>query len=369
MTAIGRMAMDRFSLLSDQPPKTARLNQQFAGVLEVRCLGLDAISREPPDRWTVVDVRLQDASFFTDLRDWLKRKPKDGKAVFLIDKSSRIEVTRAYALGATAILNRPLDPKELTAALLGDFAALAGDRSALSPQDAPGAVAAVDTLQHVFGAVSLGEALDRTVIDAASSAVVGDIESKGLASWIETVRKHHSQTFQHCLLVTGVAVAFGKSIGLSRADKQRLAFAGMAHDVGKARIPLAILEMPGPLDQDELAVMRQHPVLGAESIQGQPDIAPETLDIVLHHHEMLDGSGYPHGLKGSEISDIVRLMTISDIFGALIERRSYKPPLTNAAAYQILLDMGPKLDTDLVRAFQPTTQLDRFGSTGDANVF
>jgi HD-GYP domain-containing protein (c-di-GMP phosphodiesterase class II) len=76
------------------------------------------------------------------------------------------------------------------------------------------------------------------------------------------------------------------------------------------------------------------------------------LDMVVHHHEFLDGSGYPHGLQGSEISDLVRMMTISDVFGALIERRSYKAPLSSEAAYQILLDMGPKLDRDLVRAFK-----------------
>ena len=74
--------------------------------------------------------------------------------------------------------------------------------------------------------------------------------------------------------------------------------------------------------------------------------------MVVHHHELLDGSGYPHGLQASEISDLVRIMTISDVFGALIEKRSYKPPMSSEAAYQILLDMGPKLDRDLVRAFK-----------------
>jgi HD-GYP domain-containing protein (c-di-GMP phosphodiesterase class II) len=80
------------------------------------------------------------------------------------------------------------------------------------------------------------------------------------------------------------------------------------------------------------------------------------LDMVLHHHEYLNGSGYPHGLSNGEIADLVRIMTISDVFGALIERRSYKAPLSGDAAYQILLDMGPKLDADLVRAFKSTSK-------------
>jgi HD-GYP domain-containing protein (c-di-GMP phosphodiesterase class II) len=81
------------------------------------------------------------------------------------------------------------------------------------------------------------------------------------------------------------------------------------------------------------------------------------IDMVVHHHEYLDGSGYPHGLKGSEISDLVRILTIADIFGALVERRSYKAPRSAEAAYRVLLDMGSKLDTDLVREFRAVARL------------
>jgi HD-GYP domain-containing protein (c-di-GMP phosphodiesterase class II) len=75
--------------------------------------------------------------------------------------------------------------------------------------------------------------------------------------------------------------------------------------------------------------------------------------MVVHHHEYLDGSGYPHGLGASELSDLVRMMTIADVFGALIERRAYKAPSSCEAAYQVLERMGPKLDADLVREFRP----------------
>jgi HD-GYP domain-containing protein (c-di-GMP phosphodiesterase class II) len=78
--------------------------------------------------------------------------------------------------------------------------------------------------------------------------------------------------------------------------------------------------------------------------------------MVTHHHEYLDGSGYPHALQGNEISDLVRTMTVADIFGALLERRSYKPPMSPAAAYKVLQEMGAKLDTDLVRAMRPIAE-------------
>ena len=126
----------------------------------------------------------------------------------------------------------------------------------------------------------------------------------------------------------------------------------MLHDIGKARIPISILEKPARLDNDELIIMRKHPEYGLDALKSVPDIDQDMVDMVLHHHELLDGTGYPHGLKAKEISDLVRIMTISDIFGALIERRSYKEPMSGKDAYQILLDMGPKLDKELVREFR-----------------
>ena len=124
------------------------------------------------------------------------------------------------------------------------------------------------------------------------------------------------------------------------------------HDVGKARIPLTILDKPGQLDPDEEKVMRRHPLIGYELLKDLPDISPEILDGVRHHHEYLDGSGYPDGLTAPEISDLVRLLTISDIFAALVESRSYRPAISRQDAYEILCSMGGKLERSLVNAFR-----------------
>jgi putative nucleotidyltransferase with HDIG domain len=189
------------------------------------------------------------------------------------------------------------------------------------------------------------------------------MEAHGLGSWVETVRKHHSQTYQHCLIVTGVTVAFAQHLGFSRSDQLRLSFGAMLHDIGKARIPLEVLEKPSALTSDEIKLMSKHPEYGLEALKGLTGLKKEVLDIVVHHHEYLDGSGYPHGLRGNEISDPVRIMTICDIFGALLERRAYKPPVAAEIAYQMLLDMGSKLDKDLVREFGFTKGL-RFNMAG-----
>jgi putative nucleotidyltransferase with HDIG domain len=351
--------MNRLSVLSDSSGIAGHLRQQMAGVFEVRFVSLDRISDLQPEQFTVVDVSLQKTDHLLGLKEWLKRKPKDAKVIFAVDKGSRIEVTRAFAVGATDVVARPINGRALLALLQDDFGVVAGSAENAEFRPSPGVSAAIDTLENIFSAACLGAPIEPGPIASAGVAIVGQLDEDGLRSWIETVRKHHSQTYQHCLLVTGLAVAFGQQLGVSYADRQRLSLAGMLHDIGKARVPVAILEKPGPLDKDELAVMRQHPQLGIDALGTSSGFAPEMIDMVIHHHESLDGSGYPHGLHGSEISDLVRVMTISDIFGALIERRSYKPPLPGEAAYGILLDMGPKLDQDLVRAFRPVAQLDQ----------
>src|SRR5262245_47968763 len=349
--------MNHLSFVSDSKFEADRLRRQLAGTLDVRFIDIADIRQTKPDRFTVVSANLSDATRLLDLKDWMKAKAKGSKVIFATQVGSRFETTQAYALGATDVMVSPIDVKLLLQKLWNDFAVLAGDSSELSAQGHRSAHTAQDGLQIVFAAACLGESLDATKVSTASAAVVSEIESKGLSSWVDTVRKHHSQTYQHCLIVTGVAAAFGQHLGLSATDRNRLTFAGMLHDVGKAMVPVAILEKPGPLDDDEMAVMKKHPEYGVEALKSGVGLHPEMIDIVAHHHEYLDGSGYPHGLQANEISDLVRITTIVDIYSALIEHRAYRPPMSSRKAYDILLDMGVKLDQDLVRAFGFVTKV------------
>jgi HD-GYP domain-containing protein (c-di-GMP phosphodiesterase class II) len=98
--------------------------------------------------------------------------------------------------------------------------------------------------------------------------------------------------------------------------------------------------------------MKQHPVIGYDLLKDIPGFSSETLDAVKHHHEYLDGTGYPDHLPAGQISDLVRLLTISDIFAALIEQRPYRQPMSRQDAYKILCDMDGKLEQPLVKAFR-----------------
>jgi putative nucleotidyltransferase with HDIG domain len=347
--------MRKLIIVCDSPINSEDIRATLASAFEIELFTYNDIHDNDPDHFIIVDMDLKSTTRLLVLKEWLKRRPKDGKVLVVTDKASHLETIRAHAIGATDTVHRPMDGKRIRSIFGRDFESLAGCPPEI--EKSKDVVATLGALQEIFSSAYLGDSLNPTTINAACQPVIRHIETQGLVSWIDTVRKHHSVTYQHSLLVTGIAVSFGLYLGCSNVDRERLSFAGMLHDIGKARIPLAILEKPGPLDEEEITIMQKHPQYGLDALKSTPSIDPKMTDMVLHHHEYLDGSGYPHRLQKNEISDFVRMITISDIFAALMEQRSYRPPMLSRAAYQILLDMGPKLDKDLVREFSFVSNL------------
>jgi len=282
------------------------------------------------------------------LKRILRALSKVRKRIFLVDATAHLHVSQAYALGATRVLLGPLNQAKLFAELGEAGADAAGE--AQGSQIA--AAVAEAALASMFTAVATGSPVDVQSARSAGSHIADSIAENGLADWLTTVRRHHEGTYQHCLLVTGVAVDFGLSLGVAKADIERLYSAAMFHDVGKAKVPLEILDKPGRLDDHERALIETHPAAGYDVLKGNSQISAEILDAVRHHHEYLDGSGYPDGLCNGSIADIVRILTISDIFAALIENRRYRAPMSREDAYGILRGMDGKLERPLVAAFR-----------------
>jgi putative nucleotidyltransferase with HDIG domain len=296
----------------------------------------------------VVDADLRKAVPVEQLRAMLQDLGLISEKLFVVQSHVRDMVAQAFALGATSVVSRPreimakLNQVELAQqSMKADFA-----------RAPPEIISSAATFSSLFSAIGRGKQITFSDAERATSEVINGIKKNGLNAWLDDVRRYHEGTFQHCLLVTGIAVAFALNIKFSDADVKRLGLAATLHDVGKARIPLAILDKPGRLEPDELAIMNRHPVIGYELLKPLPEIGPEILDGVKHHHEYLDGSGYPDGLTAPEISDLVRLLTISDIFAALIEWRPYRPSMSRQDAYNILCSMDGKLEGPLVRAFR-----------------
>lgn len=195
------------------------------------------------------------------------------KRVFLIDQRTRLAVVQAYALGATDVLTHPVSQVQLLNKLAdGDSQSVAPLKPGSSEQEAASAGAA--SIASMFSAVMSGSPLDVAGARSAGRKIADSVAEDGLSNWLTTVRRHHEGTYQHCLLVTGIATDFGLSLGMSNADVERLYSAAMFHDIGKARIPLAILDKPGRLDERERTLIEAHPTAGHDLLTGVGGISP-----------------------------------------------------------------------------------------------
>jgi putative nucleotidyltransferase with HDIG domain len=308
-------------------------------------------------RALVVKADLRVVENIAALRTTLGNLAHVRKRIFLLDQTVHLGIAQAYALGATLVLTGPLNQAKLLS-VLADRTHPRTKLPAAANDETDGSSIGATAIASLFAAVARGTAIDVHGAKDAGRKIADQVTEKGLSDWLTTVRRHHEGTYQHCLLVTGVAVDFGLSLGLAKRDMERLYSAAMFHDLGKATIPLAILDKPGRLDPQERSTIETHPALGYDALRDNQDISPEVLDAVRHHHEYLDGSGYPDALCAENISDVVRILTISDIFSALIEDRRYRPPMAREQAYDILCNMQGKLEKALVVAFRPVA-LDR----------
>lgn len=299
----------------------------------------------------VVKADLRVVGTIAALKKVLRSLAHVRKRVFLLDQTVHLDITQAYALGATLVLTGAVEPAKLIS-VLADGDDPDADLPASTNDENEASSIGATAMASMFAAITNGTAIDVKGTKEAGRKIADHVAEKGLSDWLTTVRRHHEGTYQHCLLVTGVAVDFGLSLGLAKRDMERLYSAAMFHDIGKATIPLTILDKPGRLDPQERAMIETHPALGYDALRDNEDISPEILDAVRHHHEYLDGSGYPDALCAGNISDVVRILTIADIFSALIEDRRYKPPMPSEKAYDILCDMQGKLEKALVVAFR-----------------
>ncbi len=199
-----------------------------------------------------------------------------------------------------------------------------------------------------------GAPIDYAGVDNACDEVAVTLNDDGLDPWLSAVRQHHQGTLQHCLIVAGIMTRFGQKVGMSAEDVKSLTRIGLLHDVGKASIPAALLDKPSRLTDEEFATIKRHPYLGFKFLNQHRALSTDELAAVVGHHEYLDGSGYPYGLMGRSIGDLVRITTICDVYGALIERRSYKREMSPEDALAIVTQMGQegKVEMLLVRALR-----------------
>jgi response regulator RpfG family c-di-GMP phosphodiesterase len=331
----------KLALLRGMLAERCSLTAELIGDADIKGGDIDAI---------VVAADLRDVDNITALKEISDRLARIPRRIFLTNHKSRLSTVQAYALGATSVLSSTPSRNQLLGKLLDARPSTAVKSVAVDDRQA--AFTGAACIASMFAAVLGGAEIDIEETRRAGKRIAECIAENGLSDWLSTVRRHHEGTYQHCLLVTGITVDFGLSLGVHSSDLERLYMAAMFHDIGKAKIPLTILDKPGRLDVKERALVETHPAAGYDALKDNVAITTEVLNAVRHHHEFLDGSGYPDGLMANNIPDLTRILTISDIFSALIEYRSYKPVMAREKAYEILQGMEGKLEKPLIGAFR-----------------
>lgn len=180
-------------------------------------------------------------------------------------------------------------------------------------------------MHSMFQDARMGKAMDAEhclplVADIADSVA----RNPGAIVSLARLKTSDDYTFMHSVAVCALMVSLGRQLGLGEADCREAGLAGLVHDLGKALMPPDVLNKPGALTSEEFAIMKGHPEAGHRMLLEGKGVGEVPLDVCLHHHEKVNGKGYPHGLKGDEISLFARMGAVCDVYDAITSNRPYK---------------------------------------------
>lgn len=204
----------------------------------------------------------------------------------------------------------------------------------------------------MFSEARMGRAVDASSAPGLVSEIADSVtrNPSALIS-LARIKTADEYTFMHSVAVCALMVGLARQMGLNDEATQQAGLAGLLHDLGKAHVPLAILNKPGKLSDAEFALMRGHPGAGHALLQGQGLPAP-VLDACLHHHEKIDGTGYPHRLPAEQITTLARMAAICDVYDAITSDRPYKAGWDPAESLRRMAEWTrDHLDQRLYQAF------------------
>ena len=155
---------------------------------------------------------------------------------------------------------------------------------------------------------------------------------------LSNIKNADEYTAEHCLRVSIMSIAFGKYIGMNKEELHCIGIGAMLHDVGKMRVPEAILNKPGKLSPAEYCIMQDHAIEGFNILKDKKFLSPGVIDIAHSHHERIDGHGYPRKLPAHQISRYAKIVSVIDTFDAITSERVYSAPESPSYAFKVLLD-------------------------------
>ncbi|CAN5667065.1 cyclic di-GMP phosphodiesterase [soil metagenome] len=206
-------------------------------------------------------------------------------------------------------------------------------------------------MKKVFDDVSVGETTALGELEAVVQSIEAAlVHNRSMLLSVMRLKTRDTYTYFHSVAVGTLMINFARELGLPEEQVRLMGLGGLLHDIGKTQVAKAILEKPGKLTSAEFDEIRQHPSRGHAMLVGG-DVASVALDVCLHHHEKVDGSGYPFGLAGDDISLAARMGAICDIYDALTSDRPYKDAWSPVAAIAAMLSWQGHLDQQLLFVF------------------
>lgn len=205
-------------------------------------------------------------------------------------------------------------------------------------------------IQFIYSNTESKELAD-TTNNIASNLMNAINSTDAIAVDISALKTSDEYTFKHSVDVATMSMVLAKQQGLSQKQIYEIGVAGLLHDIGKTKIPLDILNKPARLTDEEFAVMKQHPVFGYRMIKGRDEFSNEICMAVLQHHEKMNSKGYPVGFPSDKITQYARILTIADIYDALVTERPYKSAFSQREAVEMIMSMTCELDLTAMKSF------------------
>lgn len=196
-----------------------------------------------------------------------------------------------------------------------------------------------------------------TASNIAENLMQAITENDAVAMNIDALKVSDEYTFKHSVDVATMGMIIARKSGFSEKDVYQIGVAGLLHDVGKSQIPNEILNKAGKLTEEEFATMKNHTLFGYNILKEKTEISPGIVAGVLQHHEKINGRGYPLSLSEDKISPYAKVLSVADIYDALVTERPYKKGFAPQDALEMIMAMTDELDLNYMRSFIDTVIL------------
>lgn len=213
--------------------------------------------------------------------------------------------------------------------------------------------AAHDHIKSIMTDVHNGESVDvNHAKNIVNQLALNVIKNPTALMWLTQLKNRDEYTAIHSLNVCILSLCFGRYMGLDHSQLTDLGLGAMLHDIGKLKVPLEVLNKPGRLTGDEFQIVKRHTVYGYDLLKNKDGLTSSILNTIKHHHERVDGKGYPSLMAGENIGYHTRMVSVVDAYDAITSKRSYKDAASSHCAVNFLYEKsGTNFDNDLVSQF------------------